>query len=268
MDLRKEQEAQFHDKLRCGVLDQRWSLDAENRVKHHPMWENLKYYSIERRSIAYMREWLRERCPGKIVLDYGCGNGEESFLAAQYGAGKVVGIDISDVAIENCCMQASRMGLRETAEFRLIDGENLTFAPNSFDVAMEYGVLHHVDLDRAMRQLARVLKPQGQMICTETLGHNPAIRLYRAMTPHLRTKWEVEHILRRSDFRVISRYFGKIDFRFFHLLTLIAVPLRKTSCFDMLLAALEATDEVLLKLPFLKWQAWQVVFVLSKPKKC
>jgi ubiquinone/menaquinone biosynthesis C-methylase UbiE len=267
VDLRKQEETEFHNRLRSGILDQRWSLETEERVKHDPLWANLKYYSIERRSISYMREWVRQRCPRKIVLDLGCGNGEESFFAAEHGASKVVGVDISDVAIENCRMQASRKGLCERAEFCLSDGEHMTFEANSFDLAMEYGVLHHVDLALTMRQLARVLKPEGQMICTETLGHNRAIRLYRALTPHLRTKWETEHILRKKDFRAISKYFGRIEFRFFHLATLAAVPLRRLPWFTALLTALEAVDEVLLKIPLLKWHAWQVVFVLSGPNK-
>jgi ubiquinone/menaquinone biosynthesis C-methylase UbiE len=267
VDLRKQEEAEFHNRLRSGILDQRWSHEAEERVKHDPLWANLKYYSIERRSVSYMREWLQRRCPGKIVLDFGCGNGEESLFAAEHGADRVVGVDISRIAVENSRMRASKKGLSDKVEFCVTDGENLNFASNSFDLAMEYGVLHHVDLDITMRHLARVLKQDGQMICTETLGHNPAIRLYRAATPHLRTKWEAEHVLRRKDFRVISKYFDQIESRFFHLSTLAAVPLRRLPWFMEILTALESVDEVLLKVPFLKWHAWQVVFILSRPNK-
>lgn len=62
-------------------------------------------------------------------------------------------------------------------------------------------------------------------------------------------------------------YFGKVDTRFFHLATLAAVPFRKLAIFNPMLDLLEAIDSVLLKIPFLKWKAWQVVFVLSEPKK-
>ena len=267
MDKRKSDEVEFHDKLRDGFLDQRWSLEAEGRLKEEPLWRNLKYYCIERKSIGYVRGWLQQRCRGKRVLDYGCGNGEESMFVARHGAGEVIGIDISRVAIENCRRRAAVEGLKHIAGFRASDGEALEFEDDHFDLAMEYGVLHHLDLDRATRELVRVLKRDGQMICTEALGHNPVIHLYRRRTPHLRTSWEVGHILRKQDFARFAKYFHRVDMRFFHLATLGAVPFRRIPSFAALLGALEMADGVLLRLPWLRWQAWQVVFILSGPKK-
>jgi hypothetical protein len=37
--------------------------------------------------------------------------------------------------------------------------------------------------------------------------------------------------------------------------------------FGPLLKGLASVDSVLLRTPWLKWQAWMVVFVLSEPKK-
>lgn len=267
MEARKVEEIEFHDRLREGAFDQRWSQEAEERLVGNPLWSNFKYYAIERRSVEYMHDWLRANCPEKGVLDYGCGNGEESLFAARHGAREVIGIDISPVAVENSTKRAAAEGLDGTVRFHVTDGEKLDFPDNSFNLAMEYGVLHHVDLDAAMRELARVLKPEGKMICTETLGHNLAIRLYRKMTPQLRTEWETEHILKRRDFLTIRKYFGQIDIRFFHLATLAGVPFRKHRFFGPLLTALETVDGILLRFPLVQWQAWQAVFVLSKPNK-
>ena len=105
------------------------------------------------------------------------------------------------------------------------------------------------------------------VICTETLAHNPLIRWYRKSTPHLRTAWEVDHIIGRSSFRIFDKYFGESERHFFHLATLAAVPLRTTPLFRPAVAVLRAIDAVLLRLPALKWQAWQVVFMLRKPVK-
>lgn len=267
MDTRKVEEIEFHDKLREGLFDQRWSMEAEGRLKDDPLWSNLKYYAIEQKSVDYMRSWLKANCMGRTVLDYGCGNGEESLFVAKNGAREIVGIDISPVAIENSRRRAVSEHLESIAHFRVTDGEALEFPDNYFDIAMEYGVLHHVDLHAAMSQLARVLKHDGMMICTETLGHNLAIRLYRKLTPHLRTQWEAEHILKRKDIQTLAKYFDGVQIRFFHLATLAAVPFRKSPLFKGILDTLEAADDFLLKLPVVKWQAWQVVLVLSKPNK-
>jgi len=265
MSSRKREEQKFHDRLRNETFEQRWTPEAEARTEADPQWANFKYYAIEQRSLDYARAWLQREVAGRTVLDYGCGNGEESLFAARHGAARVVGIDISEVSIKNCRLRGDRERLGQLVEFRVNDGEALEFEDNSFDVAMEYGVLHHVDLEAAMRELARVLKPHGRMICTEALGHNPIIQAYRRRTPELRTQWEVEHILRKEAFATMSRYFRRIEPRFFNLATLAAVPFRKSAMFRPLLRLLEAIDVVLLRTPGLKWHAWITVFVLAEP---
>ena len=267
LDARKQEEIAFHDKLREGQHEQRWSPEAEARVAGDPLWSNFKYYAIEADSLALSQRWLREHGRGATVLDYCCGNGEDSLFLAAHGAARVVGIDISDVSIRNCRDRAQAAGVAGRVTFETMDAENLSFDDNSFDLITEYGVLHHLELDRAMSELARVVKPGGHMICTETLGHNPVIAWYRRRTPALRTAWEVEHILTRPDFDVIRRHWGRIELHFFHLATLAAVPLRHTPVFRPLLAGLRAIDRAVLSIPGIRWQAWQVVFRLSEPRK-
>jgi len=266
MESRKKAEAEFHDRLRQEAPFQRYTLAAETEVEQDPLWSNFKFYSVEKRSRAHFDNWLLTRCPGKHLLDYGCGNGEDSILAAQNGA-TVVGIDISEVSITHCKQRALAAGVSELTDFHVMDAEALRFEDNSFDLIMEYGVLHHLDFSAAMREIARVLRPTGAVICTETLGHNPLIRAYRRRTPHLRTAWEIEHILRRETIQLTKRWFGRVDKRFYHLATLASVPFRKTPLFDALLTSLGAVDSLLLRLPIIKWQAWQVVMELSKPVK-
>lgn len=267
MDARKRQEAEFHDRLRTCCLEQRWSIEAEDSVRGNREWANFRWYSIERRSLEYMHEWLKEHCRGKRVLDYCCGNGAESLFLARHGAQEVIGIDISEQSIENCRRQAAAGGLEAIVSFEGMDAEATHFPDDSFDLATEYGALHHLDLRRALAELARIVKPDGAVLCAEVLAHNPLIRLYRRLTKHLRTEWEAEHILRRRDLLLAHEYFGHMETRFFHLATLAAVPFRRSAAFGSTLGILEAVDGLLLRLPGLKWQAWMVVFILSKPKK-
>jgi hypothetical protein len=117
-----------------------------------------------------------------------------------------------------------------------------------------------------LAELSRILRPAGKIICTEALAHNPFIHLYRKLTPHLRTAWEVENIMQKQHFLLASKYFGKIEIKLFHLFTLLAVPFRKTPLFLPLLTVLEWVDSFFLKLPGLQWWAWQSVFILSDPK--
>jgi len=228
---------------------------------------NLKYYSITESSDAFQRDWIGKNCgPGVRALDFACGNGENGILCANAGA-EVIGIDISPEGVENANANARAAGVSDRCRFEVMDGERMNFSDNQFDVAVEYGALHHVDLDVAMRELARVLKPGGAMICTEALRHNPFIHWYRRMTPHLRTEWEVEHILGVEELAVFRKHFAEVEVRFFHLFTLAAVPFRKTGIFQPLRRILESMDRLALGNGVIGKYAWIMVVTASNPKK-
>ncbi len=258
LERRKQEEMEFHDKLRA-IYEQ----DVD-RYEHYT--SNRRFYSVARQSVAYVDTWFRQHCAGKRVLDFGCGDGRYSLLTGQW-AREVVGIDISPESVRICGERARERGLQDRVSFQVMDCETLEFPDSSFDVVFEMGVLHHLDVAKAYAEMARVLGPGGRALCTEAVGHNPLIQLYRRRTPHLRTQWEAEHILRARDIERAREHFGQIDMRFFHLAALGAVPFRGTRLFEPLLGVLEGVDSALLRLPGLKWWAWQVVYVLSEPRK-
>lgn len=272
MENRKAIEKEFHNKLRKvnedpHVMDTRWSPEAEKTIQNNPLWANIKYYSVERKSREMILYWFKQNCQGKQVLDYCCGNGEDSRIIARYGAKEVVGIDISEISIENCRKLAEQEGCDKVATYLVRDAEDTGFEDNSFDIITEYGALHHLDLEKAFSELTRILRPDGRIICNEALRHNPFIHVYRKMTLHLRTSWEVEHIMGKKEVDFARKYFGKIEIHFFHLFVLMAVPLRNTFMFKPVLTILEWLDSLVLRLPGIKWWAWQAVFVLSEPRK-
>lgn len=266
MELRTKQEAEFHDHLRNDAPFQRYSIEAEDSVKGDPNWSNFKFYSIEDNSLRYVEEWIKTRCRGKRLLDYCCGNGDDAVLAAKHGA-QAIGIDISPVSIENAKKKATEEGVTDRVKFVVMNAESLTFEDSTFDLVVVYGVLHHLDFAKAMSEISRVLKPSGEAICTEALAHNPIIQAYRKRTPQLRTPWEIDRILRRETIESSNQWFEKVEKRFYHLAAIGAVPFRRTCLFKPFLSFLHVIDSVLLSLPWVRWQAWQCVFVLSNPRK-
>lgn len=240
---------------------------VKDKEKFNYYFSNMKYYAVTGKSEDYKHDWLDKHCKaGDKILDFACGNGENGIYAATCGA-QTVGIDISPEGIENAKKNAERLNVGGQCEFLVMDGENMTFDDNTFNYGVEYGALHHVDLDAALSELARVLKPNAKMMCVEALRHNPLIHWYRKRTPHLRTEWEVEHILGVESLDVMRKYFGCVKVQFFHLTVLGLVPLRKTFLFPVLLPIFNAIDRVLLSNQLTGKYGWIMAVELSEPKK-
>jgi len=255
---RKHAEAEFHDKRerdRAELTEEEWAARYSNK----------KWYSVVRRSSDYLADWIAKHAHGRRALDYCCGLGGVSLQIAEAG-GDVVGFDISGESVVTARKALEDADVGDRGEFVVMDAERLGFPDRSFDVVVVSGVLHHLDVDRAYPELARVLKPGGRILCLEALGYNPVINLYRKRTPHLRTAWEAEHILTLREVEKAEKYFGRVEVKYFHLATIAAVLFRKTRIFSPLLRVLEGVDAIILRIPYLQRMAWQMFFELSEPR--
>ena len=255
---RKEAEREFHNT--------REKARRESPEDHVTSYPNRRFYATTNLSHDYIQNWLDENCKGKVVLDYCCGTGDVSRQIARTGA-EVIGIDISDESIQTCKDEAAKAGLGGRSSFFVMDAENTDFSDSHFDVIVCSGVLHHLDLGSAYKELARIIKPGGKILCVEALAHNPLIQWYRRRTPQLRTEWETEHILSVQDIQRAKHHFDSVEIKYFHLASIAAIPFINTVGFSLVLSALNRVDDILLRIPLINRQAWQAVFTLSAPRK-
>lgn len=96
---------------------------------------------------------------GVRVLDVGCGGGllAEEFAARGYA---VTGVDPSAASLAAAREHATENGL--LIDYRQASGEDLPFGDATFQVVYCCDVLEHVDdVDRTIREIARVLEPGG-----------------------------------------------------------------------------------------------------------
>ena len=202
---------------------------------------------------------------GQRALEFGCGRGGYCLALAERGVG-VDAIDISAAGVEMGRQTASERGLSERVNFQIMNAEKLEFPAASFDVVFGSGILHHLELRQGLTEVARVLKSGGRAVFLEPLGHNAAINLYRRLTPRMRS--QDEHPLRAGDLGILAEFFGSVEIRYYHLLSLAAAFLRNKPGFARVLNILNRVDQVLFEyLPFLRKQAWIVVISLSGPVK-
>jgi SAM-dependent methyltransferase len=221
-------------------------------------------YSITRQRVSDFEEMIYRDVSGARVLEYGCGVGGHSLEIARRG-GRVTGIDISEVGISMATEKARELGLA-SADYCVMDAENLQFPDGTFDLVIGEGILHHLHLERSYQEIARVLAPQGRAIFMEPLGHNPAINLFRSRTPHLRTA--DEHPLLRRDLRLARVYFEECSFRYYHLTSLASMALLKTKLFWPSVRALDRVDRALFGLcPPLGLWSWYSIMVLGRPRR-
>lgn len=104
--------------------------------------------------------------PGETVLDVACGTGLVSFDAARAvgRAGRVLGVDLSDLMVEAAQARALSLGLENTA-FARMDAESLALPDASQDAALcALGLMYMPEPECAVNEMRRVLRPGGRMV--------------------------------------------------------------------------------------------------------
>jgi ubiquinone/menaquinone biosynthesis C-methylase UbiE len=138
---------------------------------------------------------------GKRMLEVGCGVGIDLVRFARAGA-IVTGVDLAEVAIALARQNFEQHHL--TAHLEVMNGEELQFEDNSFDVVYAHGVLQYTaNPQRMINELYRVLQPDGEAILM-VYNRYSWLNMLSAVT-----KVELEHhdapVLRKYSIREFKR---------------------------------------------------------------
>jgi demethylmenaquinone methyltransferase/2-methoxy-6-polyprenyl-1,4-benzoquinol methylase len=107
---------------------------------------------------------------GDRVLDAACGTGDLAIADSKAGAGKVTGLDFSEAMLARA---------RRKADLEWVQGDMLAlpFADATFDAAtVGFGARNVADLELALRELRRVLRPGGRLAILEITRPRGALR--------------------------------------------------------------------------------------------
>jgi len=107
------------------------------------------------------------------ILEIGCGTGlfTEKVFNATHAC--ITAIDISEELLEHAREKMPDI------EFKQEDAMNLTFPDNNFEGVFGSSIIHHLDMEKAIKEIYRVLKPGGSIVFAEPNMLNPQIFVER-----------------------------------------------------------------------------------------
>jgi SAM-dependent methyltransferase len=123
--------------------------------------------------------------PGSLCLELGCGTGTFTTLLADSGC-ELVAVDLSPATAE---LARARAGERAQVVVGNVEtGEGIP--RREYDAIVGVSVLHHLDLDRCLRNTFSLLRPGGRFAFSEPNMRNPQIWAER----HLRFVKRLRHV--------------------------------------------------------------------------
>jgi len=140
----------YHD-WEAGSYDEKWSISYDERC--------VTYARDRFVTIAGDRYW-----PYRHALEIGSGTGFFLLNLMQAGVAERGSVtDISPSMVEVALRNARNLGL--PVDGRVADAETIPYEDGAFDLVVGHAVLHHIpDVERALREALRVLRPGGRLV--------------------------------------------------------------------------------------------------------
>lgn len=151
-------------------------LEHAKKILHHPEFYWNSGTAAGNRGSRRRAQWIIDTAglaPGVRVLEIGCGTGyfSELFLAS--------GASLSAIELSPDLLRLAVRRCGAAADFREADVEHLPYGDATFDAVVGVRVLHHLDMDSAVAEMHRVLKPRGAFAFCEPNMMNPQIAIQK-----------------------------------------------------------------------------------------
>lgn len=127
----------------------------------------------------WRRHTINEMHPCDSVLDVAVGTADLAIEILRQGkASHVVGIDLSKEMLRLGQQKIEARGMQAQITLQQCSALQIPYTNNSFSaVTCAYGIRNFSDLDQGLREMQRVLKPNGQLLILEfSYPENPIIR--------------------------------------------------------------------------------------------
>jgi ubiquinone/menaquinone biosynthesis C-methylase UbiE len=154
----------FYSEPRVAEFRRRLYLEAFG--DEYPIDEATDGY-VTRTELRQIAEALHVG-PGRKVADLGCGRGAPGQWLARITGAALVGIDISEAALEQARARARQLGIADTVSYRVANFDATGFDIASLDGAMSIDVIWAIpDKPAGFAETARILKPGARFVFTD-----------------------------------------------------------------------------------------------------
>src|SRR5271170_2695766 len=144
-------------------------------VPRYDLINRLMTMGLDRRWRRIAVELARPR--GAVALDLATGTGDLAIELARQGSRFVVGADFCPEMVVAAVAKVGRNIGGVPISFLAADAQQLPFPDNTFDCLVNGFLLRNVsDLDGALREFRRVLKPAGRLVCLDLTHPPPMLR--------------------------------------------------------------------------------------------
>lgn len=150
----------------------------------------LPYFAVEKAEMTR---------PGvERIVDVGCAAGWNMSRFRQYGR-RPLGLDVVPERVRLA---------RHHGPVMLASGLDLPFPDDALDFVYIQHVLHHIgDVERALAEVRRVLRPGGTLFLVETVEDNPLIRWGRRLHP----RWLGDEVTAHFSFSQLIARLAEAD---------------------------------------------------------
>ena len=147
-------------------------------LTHERVFSNENYAESYAKQHWKMAEKFGQEYAGKLaaqgfkqgkIIDVGCGFGATNLvLAERFVDSEIVGIDLSEPLLQLAGTTAESKGLSGRMRFEKADVQEIPFADNTFDVAINVNMVHLVEEPiKMLNEIERILLPGGHLFIAD-----------------------------------------------------------------------------------------------------
>ncbi|MCF7895345.1 MAG: class I SAM-dependent methyltransferase [Candidatus Omnitrophica bacterium] len=183
-------------------------MDNSAEQIHQEYLQKIKFYREFGYDIEAERNFILDNCKPLYgdILEVGTGKGGFTLALAKEGY-SFISVDASKEQQKIAELNLKYLGLSSQVDFKIANGENLSFSDKSFDLVISVNMIHHLEkVSKILDEFRRVLSFEGKIVLADFTKEGLEV------IDRIHSQQGRRHRTDKVDFSEIEKYFEKKDF--------------------------------------------------------